>query len=71
MRPLYIILPIFLVFSAFNADAIKDAELYKGAIPAQFGGRLSSVLDVKMKDGNSKHFSASGGIGDYLKPYYT
>jgi hypothetical protein len=54
---------LFGFFSVFNADAIKDAELYKGAIPAQFGGRLSSVLDVKMKDGNSKHFSASGGIG--------
>lgn len=50
-------------FSVFNGDAIKDFEIYKGGIPAQYGGRLSSVLDVRMKDGNSKKFSASGGIG--------
>jgi hypothetical protein len=54
---------LFGFFSVFNSDAIKDAELYKGGIPAQYGGRLSSVLDVKMKDGNSKKFSGSGGIG--------
>ena len=41
-------------FSTFNGDAIKDFELYKGGIPAQYGGRLASVLDVHMKDGNSK-----------------
>lgn len=50
-------------FSVFNGDAIKDFEIYKGGIPAQYGGRLASVLDVRMKDGNSKNFSASGGIG--------
>jgi hypothetical protein len=50
-------------FSIFNADAVKDVKLLKGGIPAQFGGRLSSVLDVRMKDGNAKHFQASGGIG--------
>jgi hypothetical protein len=50
-------------FSVFNNDAISDVKLYKGDIPAYFGGRLSSVLDVKMKEGNSKKFSASGGIG--------
>jgi TonB dependent receptor/CarboxypepD_reg-like domain/TonB-dependent Receptor Plug Domain len=50
-------------FSVFNSDAIKDVTLYKGAIPAEYGGRLSSVLDVKMNDGNSKDYSASGGIG--------
>ena len=50
-------------FSVFNSDAIKDVTLYKGAIPADYGGRLSSVLDVKMNDGNSKDYSASGGIG--------
>lgn len=50
-------------FSVFNSDAIKDVTLYKGAIPAEYGGRLSSVLDVKMNDGNSKEYSASGGIG--------
>ncbi|MCB0517566.1 MAG: TonB-dependent receptor [Lewinellaceae bacterium] len=50
-------------FSVFNADAIKDVQLYKGGIPASYGGRLSSVLDVRMKDGNAKKLSASGGIG--------
>jgi len=51
-------------FSVFNNDAIKDVKLYKGDIPASSGGRLSSLLDVRMKDGNSKHFSATGGIGN-------
>lgn len=50
-------------FSVFNSDALKDIKLYKGAAPAEFGGRLSSVLDIKMKEGNQKRFSASGGIG--------
>lgn len=50
-------------FSVFNGDAIKDFEIYKGGIPAQYGGRLASVLDVRMKDGNSKKFGVSGGIG--------
>lgn len=50
-------------FSVFNNDAIKDVKLYKGDIPARFGGRLSSVLDVHMKDGNSKKFTGTGGIG--------
>jgi len=50
-------------FSVFNSDAIKDLELYKGNAPASYGGRLSSVLDIQMKDGNSKRFSTSGGIG--------
>ena len=50
-------------FSIFNADAIKDIKLYKGGIPARFGGRVSSVLDVRQKDGNSKNFALSGGIG--------
>lgn len=50
-------------FSVFNGDAIKDFELYKGGIPANYGGRLASVLDVRMKDGNSKDYSVSGGIG--------
>lgn len=51
------------VFSTFNSDAIKDATIIKGNSPAQFGGRLSSVLDVKMKEGNNKIYQASGGIG--------
>ncbi|GLB52912.1 collagen-binding protein [Neptunitalea chrysea] len=54
---------LFGFFSVFNADAIKDLELYKGSIPAQFGGRVSSVLDVRQKDGNNKNFDVTGGIG--------
>ncbi|MCL2683513.1 MAG: TonB-dependent receptor [Bacteroidales bacterium] len=50
-------------FSVFNNDAIKDVTIYKGDIPVQFGGRLSSVLDVRMNDGNTKRFEATGGIG--------
>jgi len=50
-------------FSVFNNDAIKDVKLYKGDIPASSGGRLSSLLDIRMKDGNSRQFSATGGIG--------
>lgn len=50
-------------FSVFNSDALKDIKLYKGGAPAEFGGRLSSVLDIKMKEGNQKKFSGSGGIG--------
>ncbi|WP_167353137.1 TonB-dependent receptor [Pedobacter steynii] len=50
-------------FSTFNADAIKDVSLYKGGMPAQYGGRLSSVLDVKMQDGNDKKFGIEGGLG--------
>lgn len=51
------------IFSTFNSDAIKDATIIKGNSPAQFGGRLSSVLDVKMKEGNNEHYQVSGGIG--------
>ncbi len=50
-------------FSVFNGDAIRDVTLYKGGIPSHYGGRLSSVLDVRMKDGNSNKLSATGGIG--------
>jgi hypothetical protein len=50
-------------FSVFNNDAIKDVKLYKGDLPAQYGGRLASVLDVRMRDGNQKRFSGTGGIG--------
>lgn len=50
-------------FSVFNSDAIKDISVYKGNEPAQYGGRLSSALDIKMNDGNDKKFGASGGIG--------
>jgi len=51
------------IFSTFNSDAIKDATIIKGNSPAQFGGRLSSVLDVKMKEGNNKQYQMSGGLG--------
>ncbi len=50
-------------FSVFNNDAIKDVKLYKGDIPPVYGGRLSSVLDVRMKEGNSKRYEVTGGIG--------
>jgi len=50
-------------FSTFNSDAVKDLQLYKGGIPAQYGGRASSVLDISMLDGNNKHFAAEGGLG--------
>ena len=50
-------------FSIFNNDALKDVALYKGDIPAEFGGRISSLLDIRMKDGNKKEFEVSGGIG--------
>jgi hypothetical protein len=50
-------------FSVFNNDAVKDVTLYKGDIPAAYGGRLSSLLDVRMKDGNSKKFSMAGSVG--------
>ncbi|MEL6849646.1 MAG: TonB-dependent receptor, partial [Bacteroidota bacterium] len=50
-------------FSVFNGDAIKSTKLYKGNMPASYGGRLSSVLDVRMNDGNMKNYELSGGIG--------
>jgi len=50
-------------FSVFNSDAVKDMKLYKGNAPAEYGGRLSSVLDVQMNEGNSKKLGVSGGIG--------
>lgn len=50
-------------FSVFNSDAIKDVTLYKGAMPAEYGGRLSSVVDIKMNEGNNKKYSVNGGLG--------
>ncbi|MEJ5091266.1 TonB-dependent receptor [Sphingobacterium faecium] len=50
-------------FSTFNSDAIKDVSIYKGGMPAEYGGRLSSVLDVKMNEGNNKKITVQGGIG--------
>lgn len=50
-------------FSTFNSDAIKDMTMYKAGMPAQYGGRLSSVLDIKMNEGNNQDYNVSGGIG--------
>ncbi|MEX1000994.1 MAG: TonB-dependent receptor [Crocinitomicaceae bacterium] len=50
-------------FSVFNPDIVKEVRLYKGGIPAEFGGRLSSVLDIRMRDGNMKKFEMAGGLG--------
>ena len=54
---------LFGFFSVFNPDAIKNVKLYKGGIPARYGGRVSSVLDIYQKEGNSKDFNLTGGIG--------
>jgi hypothetical protein len=54
---------LFGFFSTFNTDAVKDLKLYKGGFPAQYGGRLSSAIDIKLKDGNNQRFAGSGGLG--------
>ena len=54
---------LFGFFSVFNPDAIKDVKLFKGGIPARYGGRVSSVLDIFQKEGNSREFKMNGGIG--------
>jgi hypothetical protein len=51
-------------FSVFNSDAIKDVQVFKGGIPAEYGGKASSVIDIRMKDGNSQKLGISGGIGN-------
>jgi len=61
--PIYDPSHLFGLFSVFNADVIKDSELYKGGIPAPYGGRLSSILDVRTRDGNNQHFAGSATIG--------
>jgi len=61
--PVYNSSHLFGFFSVFNPDAVKDVKLYKGGIPARYGGRLSSILDVRMKEGNNKKFEMNGGIG--------
>ncbi|MCU0447003.1 MAG: TonB-dependent receptor [Microscillaceae bacterium] len=61
--PVYNSAHLFGLFSVFNPDAVKDVKLVKGGIPAQYGGRLSSVLDIRMKEGNNQRFSGSAGIG--------
>ncbi len=54
---------LFGFFSVFNADAVSDMEIYTGGMPAEFGGRISSVLNISMKNGNMREFKAQGGIG--------
>jgi hypothetical protein len=61
--PVYNSSHLFGFFSVFNPDAVKDVKLYKGGIPARYGGRLSSILDVRMKEGNMKKYEVSGGVG--------
>lgn len=61
--PIYDPSHLFGLFSVFNADVIKESELYRGGIPSRFGGRLSSILEVRTKDGNNQHVAGSGGIG--------
>ncbi|HVI43804.1 MAG TPA: TonB-dependent receptor [Chitinophaga sp.] len=61
--PVYNTGHLFGFFSVFNADAIKSTTLIKGGMPANYGGRLSSVVDVAMKDGNNKTFQGEGGLG--------
>jgi hypothetical protein len=61
--PVYNASHLFGIFSTFNADAIRNVELYKGGFPARFGGRLSSVIDISLKDGNKNELHGEGGIG--------
>jgi hypothetical protein len=61
--PVYNPSHLFGLFSTFNGDAVKDVTLYKGGYPAQYGGKLSSVIDIGLREGNMKKFSGSGGIG--------
>ena len=61
--PVYNSSHLFGFFSVFNPDAVKDIKLIKGGVPANYGGRLASILDVRMKEGNSKEMEVSGGIG--------
>jgi hypothetical protein len=61
--PVYNSSHLFGFFSVFNPDAVKDVKLYKGGIPARYGGRLASILDVRMKEGNQKKLALKGGIG--------
>ncbi len=61
--PVYSSSHLFGMFSVFNPDAVKDVKLYKGGIPARYGGRLSSILDVRMKEGNTRKYEVNGGIG--------
>jgi hypothetical protein len=61
--PIFQISHIMGFYSVFNTDAVKDMKVYKGDIPANYGGRLASVVDIRLKDGNMQNYSVSGGIG--------
>jgi len=61
--PVYNVSHLLGTFSVFNPDAIKNVELIKGGFPAPYGGRLSSVVDVQLKEGNSRHFAGEGAVG--------
>ncbi|MBN2215542.1 MAG: TonB-dependent receptor plug domain-containing protein [Bacteroidales bacterium] len=61
--PVYNINHLFGFFSVFNADAIQNISVYKGGFPARYGGRLSSVIDIRMKDGNAKEFQGEAAVG--------
>lgn len=61
--PIYNANHLFGFFSIFNSDLVKSVDIYKGGFPSQYGGRLSSIIDVKLKEGNKQKFSGAGGIG--------
>jgi len=61
--PVYNSSHLFGFFSVFNPDAVKDVKLIKGGIPSQYGGRVSSILDIRMKEGNAKKLAVNGGLG--------
>ncbi|MBK7819283.1 MAG: TonB-dependent receptor [Sphingobacteriaceae bacterium] len=61
--PVYNSSHLFGFFSVFNPDAVKDVKLIKGGIPSNYGGRVSSILDIRMKEGNSKQMEVHGGVG--------
>ncbi|WP_337042938.1 TonB-dependent receptor [Emticicia sp. 17c] len=67
--PVYNSSHLFGFFSVFNPDAVKDVKLIKGGVPAQYGGRVSSILDVRMKEGNAKKPQFSGGIGSIFSRF--
>ena len=61
--PVYNSSHLFGFFSTFNSDAIKDVNFYKGGVPAQYGGKISSVMEITTLDGNNQHFNVEGGLG--------
>lgn len=67
--PVYNSSHLFGFFSVFNPDAVKDVKLIKGGIPSQYGGRVSSILDIRMKEGNSKKTTFTGGIGSIFSRF--